>query len=99
MEINEFYNYTEVPGCSGYQDTFDTHKPEGIYQVETLQTNSTQPCANSMRTGWNPLPLQEKKNYIQQLLNGLEQSSSDARLEAGRQLLYIAQGKVTLSHS
>lgn len=47
MEINEFYNYTEVPGCSRYQDTFDTHKPEGIYQVESLQTNSIQPCAKA----------------------------------------------------
>jgi hypothetical protein len=43
--------------------------------------------------GWNNLSLKAKKSYIQQLLNDLEQNSAKARLHAGKQLLYIAQGK------
>ncbi|KAG2183116.1 hypothetical protein INT44_006097 [Umbelopsis vinacea] len=41
---------------------------------------------------WDTLSVREKKSYIQYLLNDLEQSSAKARLEAGKQILYIAQG-------
>lgn len=29
MEINDFYNYTEVPRCSEYQECFNANRPEG----------------------------------------------------------------------
>lgn len=30
IEINEFFNYNEVPGFHEYQSLFDERKPEGI---------------------------------------------------------------------
>jgi hypothetical protein len=35
----------------------------------------------------------QRKNYVYHLLNDLEHSVQEVRLDAGKRLLYIAQGK------
>ncbi|KAJ2957219.1 hypothetical protein NQZ79_g7035 [Umbelopsis isabellina] len=71
IEINEFFNYNEVPGFHEYQSLFDERKPEE----------------------WSSMNHLRKRNYVFHLLNDLEHSVQQVRLDAGKQLLYIAQGE------
>ncbi|KAH8550495.1 hypothetical protein BGW37DRAFT_66525 [Umbelopsis sp. PMI_123] len=71
--------YNEINEFYNYTEVFGYSEYQDIFQERISE-------------GWNNLSLKAKKSYIQQLLNDLEQNSAKARLHAGKQLLYIAQG-------